>query len=156
MLRFINAATEKLGRAVSLIALLVMLLIGMDVILRYSFNSPTIWGWPVNQQLFGVLSLFGGVYAFLHNRHIRVEVLYERFGPKMKLVSFWLTVLCFVIFLGVLLWQGCRMAITSAIGSEFLSGPFKLPLYPLKILIPLVVLLFLVQGIATFLRSKKL
>lgn len=149
-----DTVTEKVGRAVSLAALLIMLIIAIEVIARYAFASPTTWAWPTNKQLFGVLSLFGGAYALLHGRHIRVEVLYERFGSRLKLVSAVLYAITFLFFIAILVWQGYLMAEMSVKNREAMHGIIYYPLYPLKALVPVAALLFFSQGIANFLRGK--
>jgi TRAP-type mannitol/chloroaromatic compound transport system permease small subunit len=152
--RVIDAVTEIMGRAISLIALPIMLIIALEVVSRYFFNSPTRWAWPLSTHLFGVLALFGGAYALLHGSHIRVEVFYERFGPRLRLVSHVLATACFLLFIGLLVWQGYVLAETSVRGGEVIRGIIHFPVYPLKILVPVAALLFLLQGIAIFLRRK--
>ena len=149
-----DTVTEKIGRAISLIALPIMFIIAIEVVSRYVFDSPTTWAWPTNKQLFGILALFGGAYAMLHDRHIRVEVLYERFGSKLKLISGVLTAICFFFFIGALIWQGYLMAEFSVKSREAMHGIIYFPLYPLKILVPVAALLFFFQGIANFSRGK--
>jgi len=152
--RVIDAVTEKIGRAISLIALPIMLMIAVEVVARYVFNSPTRWAWPLSTHLFGVLALFGGAYALLHGRHIRVDVLYERFGSRLKRISSVLTLVCFLLFIGLLVWQGYVMAEMSVGSREVIRGIVHFPVYPLKILVPVAALLFLLQGIVIFLRRK--
>jgi len=152
--RLTDTVTEKVGRAIGLIALPIMLIIAIEVVSRYVFNSPTRWGWQVITDLFGVLALFGGAYALLHGRHIRVEIFYEHFGSKLKLVSNLLTAISFFIFIGLLMWQGYLMAEISVRSREVIRGIIHFPVYPLKILIPVAAFLFLLQGIANLLRGK--
>jgi len=152
--RLIDTATEKIGRAISLIALPIMLIIAVEVVARYFFNRPTRWAWQVSIHLFGVLSLFGGAYALLHGRHIKVEILFEHFGSRLKLVSNVLTAICFLVFIVLLVWQGYVMAEMSVGSREALRGIIHFPVYPLKILVPVAAFLFLLQGIAIFLRGK--
>ena len=90
----------------------------------------------------------------LHNRHIRVEVLYERFGSRLKLVSTALYAITFLFFIGILVWQGYLMAELSVKNREAMHGIIYYPLYPLKVLVPVAALLFLLQGIANFSRGK--
>jgi len=151
--RLVDAVTEKLGGAVSLIILPIMIMGCFEVVSRYVFNSPTSWVWAVDSHLFGVLILFGGGYAALHGNHIRIEVLYDRFGPRMRLVSEVLSLVCLLLFLGILLWQGYLMAEMSAGNREILRGTFHLPIYPLKILIPVAVFMFILQEAANFRRE---
>ena len=146
--------TEKVGWAVSLLVLPIFFIFVVEVVARYVFNISTVWAWPINKQLFAVFSLFGGAYALLHGRHIRVEVLYERFGSRLKLASSVLAGICFLFFIGLLVWQGYLMAEISIKGKEAIPGVFPLPLYPLKTLIPVAALLLLLQGMASFLAGR--
>jgi len=151
----IDAATETTGRVVSLIALPVMAIIAFEVVMRYFFNNPTRWAWSVSTHLFGILSLFGGAYALFHGRHIRVEILYERFGSRFKTLSHLLTAICFLLFIVPLIWQGYVMAVMSLKSREVIRGIIHFPVYPLKIAIPIAAFLFLLQGIATVLRRAR-
>ena len=153
--RLIDTVNEKIGRAISLIALPILLLISLEVVARYAFNAPFVWAWPVNEQLFGVLALFSGAYALLHGRHIRVEILYERFSSRMKVASSLITAVCILAFIGGLVWEGYLMAAMSFKGREAMTGIIYFPLYPLKLLIPVAAFLFLFQGIAYFVREVR-
>jgi len=149
-----DTAIEKLGQGVSLIIIIMMATVMFEVVARYAFNSPTIWAWPITKQLFAVFILFGGIYTMLHSGHIRVEVLYNRFSPKMKLASRLIALLFALIFLGVLAWQATVQAVGSLMIRECASGAFRIPLYPLKILVPIAAILFCLQVIVNFIRGK--
>lgn len=153
-LSLIDTISEKIGKTVSLLIVLMMLITTTEVVARYVFNSPTIWVWPINRQLFGVYILFGGIYTLLYGGHIKVEVLSNRFRPKAKRVAELIALLCLLAFLGVLVWQGVWMAGNSIMCGERASGAFRVPLYPLKTLIPIAALLFLLQGVANFFRRE--
>jgi len=152
--QLIEVVTEKVGSTVYLIPFCIMLLITFEVTVRYVFNSPTIWVWGINGQLIGLTILFAGGYALLHGRHIRIELLQKRFGSRLKLVSNMLSLFCFLFFVGVLVWQGYEMAELSFTSREQLTGIFRMPIYPLKMVIPVAALLFLLQGVASFFLRK--
>lgn len=150
----VEAISEKLGKWVSLLIFLVMAMTTIEVAGRYIFNHPTVWVWPLNRQLFGVFILFGGVYTLLKGGHIRVEILYEHFPPKVKLIARLIALAAFISFMGALVWQGSWMGWNSLMVGERASGAFRIPLYPFKLLIPIVAVLFLLEGIVVFIRHK--
>lgn len=147
-------AIEKLGQGVSLIIVLMMGTVMFEVIARYAFNSPTIWAWPITKQLFAVFILFGGIYTMLHSGHIRVEMFYNRFHPKAKFAARLIALLFALIFLGVLAWQATVQAVDSLMIREFAPGAFRIPLYPLQMLVPIAAILFCLQVIVNFIRGK--
>jgi TRAP-type mannitol/chloroaromatic compound transport system permease small subunit len=154
-LGLVDVVSEKSGRAVSLLIVVMMAIMVIEVVARYAFGRPIPWAWPINGQLFGVFILFGGVYTLLKGGHVRVEMLYNRFPPKMKSLARLIALACFLIFMGVLVWQGVVMARLSIMSWEHTPGVFRMPLYPFKTLIPIVAFLFLLEGIADFLQEEK-
>jgi TRAP-type mannitol/chloroaromatic compound transport system permease small subunit len=124
----VDAISQKIGKAASFLIFLIMTITTVEVVARYVFNHPTIWVWPVNRQLFGVFILFAGIYTMSKGDHIRIEILY------------------------VLIWQGSWMGWNSYTVGETASGAFRIPLYPLKLLIPIAAFLFLLEGIIVLSR----
>lgn len=149
----IDAFSEKAGRVVSLLSLVLMLIIIIKVVTRYVFDISFIWGYPVSRQVFGVFILFGGVYAIFAGAHLRVEVLYNRFSPRVKFYARLVDLAAFLIFMGVLIWQSGWMAGNSIMNTELSQGTPKIPLYVIKAFIPAVAVLFLLEGISAFFRK---
>jgi TRAP-type mannitol/chloroaromatic compound transport system permease small subunit len=148
----IDAISRKTGKAVSYVVLLIMFVTALDVVARYVFNNPLLWGWLVNRQLFGVFILFAGVFTLFKGEHIRIEIFYDHFPPKLKQVARWIALASFVSFIGVLVWQGSWMGWNSFVMKEKAAGAFRIPWYPFKLMIPIVGFLFLLEGISAFLR----
>ena len=149
----VDTVSDKTGKAASFIIFLIMVITTVEVVARYAFNSPTIWVWPVNRQLFGVFILFAGIYTMSKREHIRIEIFYDHFPPRLKLIARIIALLSFISFIGVLIWQGTWMGWNALEVGEKASGTFRLPLYPLKLLIPIAAFLFLIEGIAVICRG---
>ena len=60
MLRYIDNVSEWAGKLVAWLILPLVLFTVMEVVLRYVFNSPTVWAWDVNIQLMLVFLALGG------------------------------------------------------------------------------------------------
>ena len=150
----IDAITERIGRPASLLVFIMTAVTTTEVVGRYVFDHPTIWAWPLNRQIFGLFILVAGAYTMSKDGHIRIEIFYDHFPPRIKLIARLITLVCFVIFMGVLLWQASWMGLNSLKMGEKITGAFRMPLYPFKLLIPIFVFLFLLQGIAVICRRK--
>ena len=149
----IKTVIETTGRVCSLLILVIMAVITFEVVSRYLFNAPTSWAWLINKQLFGVFVLVGGSYALIHKSHIQIEMVYEHFPGKVKALVRWLTLLAALCFLGGLLWKSALMAAFAWQAGEKATGVFKLPLYPLKLFMPVSVSLFILGCIAVYGRK---
>jgi TRAP-type mannitol/chloroaromatic compound transport system permease small subunit len=151
--RQIDTINEVIGRLFSFLLLLLMGIVTMEVIARYIFNRPTIWGWVLALQIFGAITVVGGAYAHLHNMHVTVDVVVEHLPPRFKALLNLFTSALFFFFIGVLLWQGSTTAWESLKTRESYTSIWQPPIYPLKMLIPVAVFLLLLQGIARFMRD---
>ena len=147
--------SKQISILVSYLNIVIIGIVTFEVISRYVFNSPTLWSWVVNQHLFGVTVLFGGIYAFLTNSHIRIEIFYLNFSPFIKGLSSLLTLILFIIFITALIWKGGLMAYMAISYKEVTKGLFQMPVYPLKALIPIAAALFLIVGVIHILKEKR-
>ena len=151
----VDTVAEKAGKITCYLVFVIMLITTADVVARYAFNHPLVWGWLLNRQLFGVFILFAGVYTLFKGEHIRIEILYDHFPPGLKRVARWISLIAFVSFMSVLVWQGGWMGWNSLMMNEKAAGAFRIPWYPFKLLIPAVAFLFLLEGIAVFRRGDE-
>jgi len=103
-----------------------------EIISRYVFNAPTIWSTAITTQLFGANFILCGGYAILLNKHIRVDIVYERYSPRIKaildsIVSVFRIFVCY--FFIKFAWIYFSTAITT---NGVLVGHFSPPLWPIK------------------------
>ncbi|MCP1200253.1 TRAP transporter small permease subunit [Notoacmeibacter sp. MSK16QG-6] len=85
------AEAGALGRALSASGLLfaigivvAMLILIQEVVLRYFFNSPTVWAHETTIFLSGIAFVYGGLYCVARDSHIRVVLIYDAIpsGPR--------------------------------------------------------------------------
>jgi TRAP-type mannitol/chloroaromatic compound transport system permease small subunit len=124
-----------------------------EVAARYVFNAPTIWAHGTTQRIFAVYYFLCGAYISLTRSHINMDIFYNRFGPRIKAILDILSFLFFFVFCGVLLWYGFRYAWISTLNLEPDNTPFRAPLYPIKLAIPLGALLIILQELANLWRN---
>jgi TRAP-type mannitol/chloroaromatic compound transport system permease small subunit len=80
----IDAFVDLVGRATSWVALLLALVMGGNVLLRYGFSLGWIWTQELEWHLLVPICLFGMSYALRHGEHVRVDVLFASFSPRAK------------------------------------------------------------------------
>ena len=146
---------DRVGRLASYLILFILAFITFEVVSRYAFNAPTNWVWLVCKQFFGVFVIIAGSYTLIHKQHIRIEVFYDHFPPAMKTVIRWLTLLAALCFLGSLLWKGGAMGLDAWETKEKAIGVLRLPLYPLKMFIPVGTALYILGCLVFFSRKEK-
>lgn len=83
---FLDRALKWLGDAASLLFVFTVLISFYEVVMRYLFNSPTIWVHETASFVGGMLFVLGGSYALATNRHVRVVLIYDAVSEKTRKV----------------------------------------------------------------------
>jgi len=124
-----------------------------EVISRRFFNVPHIWATEVTDYIYGPHFMLVAAYTFLYRGHVRVEVIYELFSPRVRAILDCFTYLVFFFpFLIIVFTNGILFAYTSWSIHET-SESAALSVVPLvKTVIPVAFLLILIQGSANFIR----
>jgi len=151
----IDALINNLGKSVAWLTTILMLLICIDVVMRYLFSKSANWIVELEWHLSAVIFLIGASYTLLHDKHVRVDVFYEKFSSKTKDIVNVFGVLIFLIpWCIVLIYHGTSYA-ESAFGyGQGSSQPNGLPArYIIKAFIPLGFFLLLLAGISLIIKS---
>jgi len=149
----IDALSEWSGRVLSFLVYAVIGMMIFEVVARYAFDKPTMWAVEASTMAFGAFVLGAGVYTHLHRDHVKMDVFYSRWSKRTKAIMDACTFPVFLTACSVLLWKSVFYAAQSYSIWEHSSSPWGPPLYPLKIMIPVVVLLMILQGISHFIRD---
>jgi len=151
--RRIGAVSEFAGMTARWAALVMILTMLFEVIMRYIFNSPTIWVHELNQHLWGFYLLFGAAYVMHHRAHVNLDVIYRKLSLRKQAILDSITYWFFFIYCSVILWYAVPHAWRSVMllqNSPSIWGP---PIWPLKVMIPIAVFLLLAQGVARYISS---
>ena len=82
----IDTFIDLVGRATSWLALGIALVMGANVLLRYAFSIGSIWAQELEWHIMVPICVFGMSYALLHGEHVRVDVVFQYFSPRNKLL----------------------------------------------------------------------
>ncbi len=153
--QFINELNEWVGKAVSWLTLLLVLLVFGNVVLRYVFNHPMAWTKELEWHLFALIFLLGAGYSLRHNRHVRVDLFYEKFPRADRArVDFWGTLLFLLPWCLLLLYYGFASALDAYRLGERSPEAGGLPnLWLIQFALPLGALLLLLQGISVLITA---
>jgi len=75
---------DRIGQAASLLALVIIVLMACNVLLRYSLSLGTVWAQELEWHLLAALILFGMSYALLRGDNVRVDIFYSKYSPQTK------------------------------------------------------------------------
>lgn len=155
LIRKIDAVSEWSGKTVSWLVLLLTLVLGYEVILRYFFNAPTKWAFDLSYMIGGSYFLLGQAYTLQKKRHVRIDLFYALFTPRKKaLVEIVFFIIFFFPLWGILLYKLVPYVYLSWVIQERSMQGYWMPiLYPFKTVMPIGIFLILLQGLAEFSRA---
>jgi TRAP-type mannitol/chloroaromatic compound transport system permease small subunit len=152
----IDGISEWSGKSVAFLVVIMTVLIVMEIIMRYGFNSPTIWSSELVTYLAGIVYLWGGACALSRGIHVRVDLIYGRFSQRtqaiMDLASF---PLLFITF-AVVTVAGVEWSITALVFHQTSGSQWAPPIWPMRMIIPVAAFLLLIQGIANCIRCLQI
>ncbi len=132
------------GFAAGMMLLAMVLMVAREAIGRYFFNAPTDWVVELaGYFLVGIVFLSGG-YILRENAHIRVDIFYDRFLRRNRLLVDLVSYAMAAPFLALLIWQGADLA-AQAFQSGEKSMIMRWPLWLPEVLVPLGAGLLLLQ-----------
>jgi TRAP-type mannitol/chloroaromatic compound transport system permease small subunit len=154
VLLFIDKVSTWMGQAFSWLIVSLTLLIVWEVYSRYVLSNPHAWAFDVMIMMYGTLFMMAGAYTLSKNGHVRGDVLYGFFPPRLQAgldlalyIAFFIPGVVALAYAGYI-YAGESWAINehSNITAE---GP---PIYPFKTIIPVAGFILLVQGLVEIVR----
>ena len=124
-----------------------LLLVFHEVIVRYVFNSPTLYSVELSEYLLVFVAFMSVGWVLKEDRHVQVTFLVDLFPPKIKLILDIVTSILIMGFCGIMVWKGGRSAITAYTGDYHSSSLLNFPLWIPYGIIPLGALVLGLQYI---------
>lgn len=154
LLLAVDRASTILGQTFSWLIMALTLMISWEVFSRYVLDHPHPWAFDVMIMLYGSVFMLAGAYTLSKNGHVRGDVLYGFFPPRLQAgLDLALYILFFIPGVFALAWAGYNFAAESWMINEHSNitadGP---PVYPFKMVLPVAGAFLLVQGVVEIIR----
>ncbi|MAQ47184.1 MAG: transporter [Confluentimicrobium sp.] len=153
LLRRIEYINVLIGKAVSFLIWIGIVVLCWEVVARYVFGAPTIWAHGYTQRIFGAYFVMVGAYTLIRRNHVRVDLLLGTASPRFN--AFLDLVNCaFLIIWGVVLvWEGFWLFEDAWRFNELDDSVLRHPMWPIKLSLFLGALLITAQGVIEAVRS---
>ena len=151
--RLIDALTERIGKAVLWLVLIVVLVSAANAIMRYTIHYSSNAFLEIQWYLFGVIFLFSSGYTLLRNEHVRIDLISSKFSKRGQVwidifgILFFLMPMAVVIML--LSWPVFMHAFESQEMSNSAGG---LIVWPARLMIPVGFFLLILQAISELIK----
>jgi TRAP-type mannitol/chloroaromatic compound transport system permease small subunit len=151
---FMDRLSTAIGKAFGWLILILTFGTCYEVFVRYALGNPTVWAYDLSYNMYGALFIMAGAYTLSRNAHVRGDVVYRLMMPRIQaaldlslfILFFYPGVLALTVFGFFYAQESWRYHEVSV------YSPADIPIFPLKILIPLAGLILLLQGLAEVFR----
>jgi len=151
--RAIDAVNEHIGRVVYWCVLAAVLVSAGNAIVRYSLNMSSNAWLEIQWYLFAAVFLLCSGYTFLHNEHIRIDVVS---GHLSRRAQTWIDVFGTIFFMlpvtGFIVWLSWPIFVNAWVSGEISGSAGGLVRWPVRLLVPLGFFLLFAQGLSELIK----
>lgn len=107
----VNKINLLLKWTVGIIIVSLAILIFYTVIARHFFSNPPIWSFDLSSWFTGMIVFLGGGYALLSDSHVKVDLFYAKFSPKLRSIMDILSYLIVIIISTIFIVKGMEQVL---------------------------------------------
>jgi TRAP-type mannitol/chloroaromatic compound transport system permease small subunit len=150
----IDRFIDRVGQATAWICLAIVLVVAVNVILRYLFRIGPMSLQELEWHLMSPIALIGMSYALRHGDHVRVDIFFDGFSPKLQAIIDLVAALMTVVVSLIVIKLSFNFVYQAYSLGEGSPDPGGLPYrFLLRSFIPLGFILLAVQGLANVIRK---
>jgi TRAP-type mannitol/chloroaromatic compound transport system permease small subunit len=147
--RGVDWITERIGRTVYWLLLAAVVISTVNALMRYAFDIGSNAWLELQWYLFAAVFMLGAGYVFLHDQHVRIDVVASRLPRRVQV---WIDVVGIVLFLLPLCvfvaWTSLPSIGKAIATMEVSANPGGLIRWPLYVLVPIGFGLLFVQSLS--------
>ncbi len=153
----IERVIQKVGSFCSWLSFALVILITLDVFLRYIFNFSSASLYELEWHFFAIIFLLGSSITLQNDQHVRVDVFYNKLSNKKKeIVNLTGNIFFLLPFSIVIFYTSLPFVEDSLKILESSPDPGGLPYrFIIKLVIPLSFLLLALQGTINIIKNIK-
>jgi TRAP-type mannitol/chloroaromatic compound transport system permease small subunit len=154
-LRVVDNVNEWLGQAAKWLLLVLVAVVFVDILARYVFNIGLVWAYETAQMMGASINVLGWGYVRLHRSHIRIDVIYNKFSEKTRVVLdiVFTFVLFFPVF-AVFLYTAWKWMVFAWIENESMTmSHWYPPASPMRTVFVMGLILLFLQFVAETIRD---
>ena len=150
----IDSFNRKTGEWSALLIIPLTLIVIYEVVLRYVFDAPTIWGFEATTFIYGIHFMLGLAFTYAEDGHVKVDIFTARMKPRgQSLVAVIAGAIIFLpVFSCMTIWAW-QYALTAVQQQELNSTSWAPAVWPYKLIMAISFTCLLIQGISSMLKA---
>ncbi|MBL8392516.1 MAG: TRAP transporter small permease subunit [Candidatus Accumulibacter sp.] len=149
----IDALTERVGKAIIWLVLVVTLIGAGNALMRYTFNFSSNAFLEIQWYLFSAIFLLGAGYTLLRNEHVRIDLIAGRLSRRGQA---WIDIFGIIFFLLpmaiAIMYMSWPIFLLALHSNEQSSNAGGLTVWPVRLLVPIGFFLLVLQAISELIK----
>ncbi len=146
--------TILISRVAMLLPAVIVVIIFYEVVLRYVFESPTLWVNEMSLWLGGMIYLLAGIYVMQQRAHIRIFILYDMVPRSIQRLFDFLSTLFICLFAAAIIYGGFGEAWAKLMRWETFGTAWDPPIpATMKPLVLVTVVLISIQAVCNLIND---
>lgn len=151
--RWIDAFTERIGRSVSWLVLITVVISAGNAIMRKVFNNSSNALLEIQWYLFAATFLLAAGYTMLRQEHVKIDVVLSRFSKRTQIKVDIFGILFFLFpMVGAVIYLVTPLVIQAYMTHEMSSNAGGLVRWPVFALLPAGFILLGLQGVSELIK----
>ena len=151
--RRVDWITERIGKSVGWLLLAAVLISAGNALIRKAFGVSSNAFLEAQWYLFGAVFMLGAGYVFLHDQHVRIDVLSIRMKRSMQVGVDVVGIVVFLLPLCVfVVWTSLPSLQLAIMTKEVSANPGGLLRWPVYALVPLGFAMLAVQSVSELIK----
>lgn len=150
----IDQLSKTVGHVFAWCIIILMLGTSYEVFVRYVLNDPTSWAFDFSYIMYGALFYMAGAYTLSRGGHVRADMFYRLWRPRTQ-ATVELALYIVFFFPGIIAMIGSGWVYgteSMKIFEKSINSPVGIPVWQIKMLIPVGAILIGLQGLAEVMR----
>ncbi|WP_048305794.1 TRAP transporter small permease subunit [Halomonas sp. PR-M31] len=149
-IRWQDRLSEILGRVIAWMCFAIVCILMFEVISRQFLDSPTTWAHESSTLMYGTYAILAGFYTEKWQGHVRTDIIYQHFPPRLKaLVSMLIGIAVITLLLVVLKGAVDFAWMSFEIREQSFRSTWAPIIWPVKLMIPVAIILIILQMLAS-------
>jgi TRAP-type mannitol/chloroaromatic compound transport system permease small subunit len=150
---WVDKINAWVGRVALFLVFAIMAILLYSSISRYFLAKPVIWGVEMAQFTMVIYYTLGGGLALLLRSHVRMDLLYSRWGQRKQARMDTITFIFLMAYLG-LLFYGCLSSTAYSLEySQRNNTAWGPPIAPVKIIMAFGIFMTMLQAVSEFFKD---
>jgi TRAP-type mannitol/chloroaromatic compound transport system permease small subunit len=151
--RVMDRVSEHVGKFVCWLLLAAVVISTVNAVVRKAFNISSNAYLEAQWYLFAAVFMLGAGYVFLHNQHVRIDVIAAKLSRRTQV---WIDVVGITVFLlplcAFLIWTALPSLQAAIASREVSANPGGLIRWPLYVLVPVGFALLALQSVSELIK----